>query len=104
MPHELPEKVTGLASRVNELVVNTTGPVSREFMKLEIRLSDLALAAIVADLKAERADYQAALDGLNDAIEQIDAAGQKIERVEKIIKSVAKAADLAEKVLSKALV
>lgn len=102
MAHELAEKTTGLASRVNNLAVNHTGEDSRQLLQEQDRLAKLALAAIVQDLNDEQAEYKAALKGLNEAIDYIGEADKEIEGVAKAIRLVAKAADLVEKVLKKA--
>ncbi len=100
--HDLAEKLAGLASRVNNLAVNHTGADSRELLDLQDRLTKLQLAAILEDLRAEDKDYQRAVGGLQDAIDQIGEATAEIENVAKIIKLVAKAANLAEKAIKAA--
>lgn len=99
MGHDLAELTTGLASRANNLAVLESGPNSRTLLVLQDRLVKLAMLAVVKDLNAERADYQACIKGLNDAINYIGNADKKIEKVSKAIQMTSKAADLVEKVL-----
>ena len=103
MAHDLSEKVAGLASRVNNLAVNHSGNESRKLMELQDRLAKLELVAIVRDLKAEHADYKAAIRGLNQAIDSIGDARGQIDKVSKVIRLVSKAAGLAEKALKTAV-
>lgn len=100
MAHEIAEQLAGLASRVNNLGVNHTGEDSRAFLALQDRLAQLAQAAIVADLSDERPAYQAALKGLNDAIEFIGNADVQLDNVAKAIALTSKAADLADQAMS----
>ena len=100
MSHELAEKLAGLTSRVNNLAVNQTGDESRELMALQDRLAKLQMAAILKDLRAEREEYQAALNGLNEAIAYIGEAKTSIQKVANAIKIVAKAAELADKAVN----
>jgi len=104
MSHELAEKIGGLASRVNNLVVHHTGADSRAFLELQDRLAKLELVAIVKDLQAEHNDYQQAIQGLNDAIVFIGEATRRIENVAKAIQLVATAAKLAEEAIKSAAV
>jgi hypothetical protein len=103
MSHDLTEKVAGLASRVNNLAVHHAGSDSRKLMELQDRLAKLELVAIVRDLKAEHADYKAAIRGLNQAIDSIGDARREIDKVSKVIRLVAKAASLAEKAVKTAV-
>jgi len=99
MGHDLAELTTGLASRINNLAVLETGPNSRTLLELQDRLAELAMLAIVKDLNAERADYQACINGLNEAIDYIGNADKKIDDVPKAIQLTVKAADLIENVI-----
>jgi hypothetical protein len=94
--HELAEKLAGLASRVNDLAVDTTGTNSRKLLELQDRLTDLALTAIVVALDEETAKYKGAITALNAAMAQIDEEIDSVERVVKTIQLVKRAADLAE--------
>jgi hypothetical protein len=100
MAHELPEKIAGLASRVNNLAVNHTGGDSRTLLAIQDKLAQLAQAAIIADLSDRRADYQKALEGLNDAIAFIGDADAQLDNVAKAIALASEAADLAEQAIS----
>ena len=101
MSHDLAEKTTGLASRVNNLAVLQTGVDSRALLEQQDRLAKLALVAIVKDLDAEADEYKAAIKGLDEAIEFIGEAQRKIQDVAKAIRLVKKAADLVEKAITK---
>jgi uncharacterized protein YukE len=99
MAHELAEKTSGLASRVNNLAVLETGDTSRTFLEEQERLTKLAMALIVKDMNSEDAAYKRALDGVNDAINNIGEADKKLGNTAKVIDLVAKAGDLIEKAL-----
>ena len=99
MSHELAEKTAGLASRVDNLVALQTGEGSRMLELQQERLEKLALAAIAADLAASEANYQAAIKGLNAAINRIGDADKAIQKISGVIKLVARAADLVEAAL-----
>lgn len=99
MSHDLAEQTTGLASRVNNLAVITMGPECQSLLELQDRLAKQVMVAIVKDLNEERADYQAAIKGLNDAIALIGEGNKRIENVAKVIKMATKAADLVDKVI-----
>ena len=94
--HELAEKLAGLASRVNDLAMDTTGDNSRALLGLQDRLSDLALAAIATALDEDTVRYKQAVQALDAAIEGIDEETVAVEQVTRIIKLAKKAADLAE--------
>lgn len=102
MSHELAEKTSGLASRVNNLAVYHTGEESRALLEQQDRLAKLALVAIVKELSDEHRDYKAAVKGLNEAIDFIGEADSQIQGVAKAIRLAAKAADLVEKALKTA--
>lgn len=99
MAHDLAELTAGLASRVNNLAVMETGNISRTLLEQQDRLAKLAMVAIIKDLKAEQADYQAAIKGLNEAIAYIGKADKKIDNVARAIKLISKAADLVDKAI-----
>src|SRR5690348_24042 len=100
--HELAEKLAGLASRVNDLAVDTTGDDSRTLLALQDQLSDMALAAIVTALDEETARYKKAVNALDAAIEEIGDETAAVEQVTRIIELTKKAADLAEALLKSA--
>ncbi|MDR4504123.1 MAG: hypothetical protein MRK01_04920 [Candidatus Scalindua sp.] len=102
MSHELCEKIGGLASRVNNAAVHSTGSESRQLLEIQDRFAKLQLVAIVKDLQAEHNDYKAAVKGLNEAIDFIGDATEKINNVAKAIKLTAKAAELVEKAIKSA--
>jgi hypothetical protein len=97
MSHELAEKVGGLASRVNNLAVHHTGHESRTLLELQDQLAKVRLVAIVKELRAEQAEYRAAVQGLNEAIASVGEATTRIENVAHVIHLVTKAVELAEK-------
>jgi hypothetical protein len=97
--HDVAELTTGLASRVNNLAVLESGPDSRKLLELQDRLTKLAMRAIVKELHAEQADYQACIAGLKKAIDYIGKADKKSENVSEAIRLTGKAADLVQKVL-----
>jgi hypothetical protein len=98
--HDLVELTAGLASRVNNLAVLESGPDSRTLLELQDRLAKFVMLAIVRDLNAEQADYQASVAGLKEAIDYLGDAGKKSKKISKAIKLASKAADLVEKALS----
>ncbi len=102
MSHELAELTTGLASRANNLAVLESGTDSRTLLELQDRLAKLAMLAIIKDLNTEQAAYKTCIKGLNDAIDFIGNADNKIKNVSKAIQLVSKAASLVEKVLKQA--
>ena len=102
MSHELVEKTAGLASRVDDLVTRCVGDECREFEKQQAHLEKLTLAAISAKLDESSKKYTAALAALTDAIDTIDKAKAKIEKISQVIKLTAKAAELVEKALKAA--
>ncbi len=101
MSHDLAEKTTGLASRVNNLAVLQTGDNSRVLLEQQDRLAKLALVAIVKDLDAEADEYKAAVKGLDDAIAFIGEAEKDIQDIAKAIRLVKKAVDLVAKAVTK---
>jgi hypothetical protein len=100
--HELAERLAGLASRVNDLAVESTGPAARSLLRLQDRLTDLALQAIVLALDEEEARYKKAVNALAAAIDQIDDETESVEQVARVITLARKAADLAEAVIKAA--
>jgi ABC-type transporter Mla subunit MlaD len=100
--HALAETLAGLASRLDDLVHGTTGDDSRRCEEQQERLEKLTLAAIAAHIDATNARYRTAVDSVQAAIDEIDAADRKLENIARVITIVAKAADVAEKLLEKA--
>lgn len=98
--HELAEKTTGLASRVNNLAVEATGDDSRTLLGQQDDLIKLAMAAIVRDLDAQQAPYKSALQALDIAIQKVGSAGKEIDRTAKAIKAVASAIKAVAKVVT----
>lgn len=102
MSHELVEKTSGLASRTNNLAVHEASSDSRRLLELQDKLAELALLAIVKDLRDEHADYKAAIVGLDNAIAFIGDATGRIENVAEAIRLTAKAAALVEQAIKTA--
>ncbi|MFZ2395542.1 MAG: hypothetical protein WAW09_04570 [Smithella sp.] len=99
MSHELVEKTTGLASRVNNLAVKQSGISSRQLLIQQDKLIKLAMVAIVQDLECEKPAYKKAIDGLNKAITAVNEADKNISKVGDAIKRVKQAIDLITKVV-----
>lgn len=89
--HQLAEKTTGLASRVNNLAVGTTGPDSRRLREQEDELAKLSLVAITKDLNAEDPLYQEAVASIERANITVEQAEVKIDQVAQAIELVAQA-------------
>ena len=97
--HDLAEQAAGLASRVNNLAVQTAGQNSRQLLAQQDNLTKLAMAAIVKDLDAGQDDYQNAVTLLTKAIAQVDTALQKASEVTNAINLVAQAITAVGKVV-----
>lgn len=104
MSHELAEKTAGLASRVNNLAVNRSGPESRQLLEEQDKLTKIEMVAIVKDLDDEKEEYTKAIDGLNKAIKAVDDADKGITKVVDAIKFVKQAIDLIVKAIEAAAV
>ena len=100
--HALAEGLAGLASRVDSLSHLTAGAESRTLEDQEDRLTKLTLVAIAVDMDATNAKYRDAVKRVQAAIDAIGDADKKIQNVAKVIAGVAKALDVAEKLLAKA--
>jgi hypothetical protein len=100
--HELVEKTAGLASRVDNLVLQQTGEECRELERQQARLEKLTLAAIVTALDESARTYKEAIAALDGAIDAVGEGEERIERISRIIKLVARAADVVEGALKKA--
>jgi len=100
--HELVEKTAGLASRVDNLVAQHTGEDCRALEREQARLEKLTLVAITVALDESSRRYKDALAALQGAIDEVGEGDQRIEKVSKVIKMVAKAADAVESLLKKA--
>jgi hypothetical protein len=103
MSHELAEKVAGLASRVNSLIISHTGEYCIKLLEEKDRLSRLLFVAIVKELKQEHEAYKSAINGINEAIEFIGDADKELEGIAKAIRLIKKAIDSLEKALKKAI-
>jgi hypothetical protein len=100
--HELAEKLAGLASRMNDMAVDTTGEKSRALLALQDHLTDEALAAISLALDEDTAKFKQTVKALDAAIDLVDQETAAVEQVTRIIKLTQKAADLAEALLKSA--
>jgi hypothetical protein len=100
--HALAEGLAGLASRVDNLAHLTAGAESRTLEDQEDRLAKLTLVAIAVNMDATNAKYRSAVKRVQAAIDAIGDADKKIQNVARVIARVAKALDVAEKLLAKA--
>jgi exonuclease VII small subunit len=98
--HNLAERTSGLASRVNNLGVETSGKDSRALMVKQDELTKLAMLAIVKDLDASDQGYKDAVASLEEAIQFIDSGNQAIQKVTDTINLVTKAINMVTKVLA----
>jgi len=99
--HALVEGLAGLASRVDTLSHLTAGDQSRTLEDQEDRLAKLTLVAIALDMDATNAKYKDAVNQVQAAIDTIGDADKKIQNVAQAISRVAKALDVAEKLVTK---
>ncbi len=100
--HALAEGLAGLASRVDNLSHFMAGAEGRTLEDQEDRLAKLTLVAIAVDMDATNAKYRNAVKRIQAAIDAIGDADRKIQNVAQVIAGVAKALDVAEKLLAKA--
>lgn len=89
--HSIAEMTSGLASRVNNLAVATSGPDSRILMEQQDELAKLAMAAIVQDLDSIQAKYADAVKALTDATAKANTAIANIGKVQQAISTIATA-------------
>jgi ABC-type transporter Mla subunit MlaD len=100
--HALAEGLAGLASRIDSLSQLAEGR-DKEALKVDAdRVTKLLLVAIARDMDATNAQYQDAVNQVTAATGAIGDADKKIQKVADTIAMVAKALDVAEKVLKKA--
>ncbi len=102
MSHEVAEQISGLASRVDNLVAHTTGQDCRTLETLQDRLEKLTLVLIAEDLDDTAKDYNDALAALQAANKEIGDGDHQIQQIAATIKLIAKAADAAESLAKKA--
>jgi hypothetical protein len=102
MAHDIAEQIAGLASRVDNLVAQTTGGDCRKLESLQERLEKLTLVVIAEELDASATEYQDALALLQTANDQIGEGDRQIQQISKTIKLIAKAADAVESLAKKA--
>jgi len=100
--HALAEGLAGLASRVDSLSHAASDDDKGQLEAQADRLAKLALVAIAQDMDATNARYRDAVGQVSAAIDALGAADKKIENVAHVIALVAKALDVAEKVVKKA--
>ena len=98
--HNLAERTSGLASRINNLAVETSGKDSRALMVKQDELTKLAMLAIVKDLDASDQNYKDAVASLEETIQFIDTGNQAIQKVTDTINLVTKAVNMVAKVLA----
>jgi ABC-type transporter Mla subunit MlaD len=100
--HALAEGLAGLASRIDSLSQLAEGR-DKEALKVDAdRVTKLLLVAIARDMDATNAQYQDAVNQVAAATGAIGDADKKVQKVADTIAMVAKALDVAEKVLKKA--
>jgi ABC-type transporter Mla subunit MlaD len=99
--HALVEGLAGLASRVDTLSHLTEGDDSRTLEEQEDRLAKLTLVAIALDMDATNAKYKDAVSRVQGAIDAIGDGDKRIRNVAQVISKVAKALDVAEKLVTK---
>src|SRR5262245_15276084 len=99
--HALVEGLAGLASRVDALSHLTEGDDSRTLEEQEDRLAKLTLVAIALDMDATNAKYKDAVNRVQGAIDAIGDGDKRIRNVAVVISKVAKALDVAEKLITK---
>jgi hypothetical protein len=102
MSHELSEKLTGLASRVNNLVVASTGDACRNLQQLEDQVTKYALVAIRLDLDEEEGSYKDALAKVNTSITDIDNVDAALAKIGDTISSIKNVVDAVGQVLTEA--
>lgn len=100
--HKLVEKTAGLASRVDNLVAQHTGDECRALEREQARLEKLTLVAITVALDESSRRYEGAIAALQSAIDAVGDGERRIQKVSRVIKLVAKAADAVEGLLKKA--
>ena len=83
--HDLAEQTAGLASRLNNLAILTSGAESEKFMELRDQLARFAMMAIENELDDEKADYQTASNVLAQAIAEAGLALTLEADVSKVI-------------------
>lgn len=89
--HALAEQTAGLASRLNDLAVLTSGPESEKLLELRDHLARFALMAIETELDEEKANYQSASNVLAQAIAEAGLALTREADVSKAISQTAQA-------------
>ena len=99
--HALVEGLAGLASRVDALSHLTEGDDSRTLEEQEDRLAKLTLVAIALDMDATNSKKKDPFNRLQVAIDAIRDGDKRIRNVAVVISKVAKALDVAEKLITK---
>jgi hypothetical protein len=72
--HDLAEQTAGLASRLNNLALLSSGEESEKLVQLRDRLAKFAMIAIKSKVDEEKADYQSASNVLAHAIAEAGLA------------------------------
>jgi hypothetical protein len=86
--HNLAEQTAGLASRLNDLSMLTSGAESEKLLELRDQLSRFTMMAIETELDEEKAEYESACNYLAQAIAE---AGMALTREAAISKVIAQA-------------
>jgi hypothetical protein len=100
--HELAERLTGLASRVSDLLRLTPADDSDDLQDQQDRLTKLSLVAIATGMDATNQLYRDAVTKLKAATNVIGQADQRIQNVARVVKVVAEALEAAEQALKAA--
>lgn len=104
MEPDLSDSIERLASTITSLRASAAPEDEARISELEDKLAKLKVAAIVADLHREQAEYEAALAGVEEAISQAKDVISGIARVKAAIDAASQAVALIDKALSVAAI
>jgi hypothetical protein len=85
LAHDLAEQTAGLASRLNDLAMLTSGAESEKLLEQRNQLSRFTMMAIETELDEERAEYQSACNFLAQAIAEAGLALTRGAEASKVI-------------------
>lgn len=98
--HDLAEQTAGLASRMNNLAMLTTGAESEKLQELRDQLARFTMMAVETELDEEKADYQSACNFLAQAIAEAGLAYTREAEVSKVISETERAMAAVGKVFA----
>ncbi len=98
--HNLAEQSAGLASRLNDLAMLTSGAESEKLLKLRDQLSRFVMKAIETELDDEKAQYQSACNFLTQAIAEAGLALTRDTDIPKVISEAERAITAVGKVFA----